>query len=294
MGETFSCKIDVGLKDKLLADLQDQGFEISNPPYTVFAAKKGKINCTLYTSGSLVVQGKDKKDFIEFYLEPEILKNFSFTNPEIFLKDHIGVDEAGKGDFFGPLVIAGAFGNEKEIRELIKLGIKDSKLLTDVSVIKKAALIKNICPFDIIILKPSTYNELYEKFKNLNSLLAWGHATVIENLIKKTNCKYAISDQFASSKSLLENMLKKKHVEIELEQKHRAEEDVVVAAASILARAAFLDSLEKLSQEVGEKLPKGASNPNIVKIAEKLVAIHGRDILRTISKQHFKTTDQVG
>src|ERR1700730_9538190 len=108
---TFTAKIDLKLADKIKNDLIEQGFEISRPPYTVFAAKKTGISCTLYESGSLTVQGKEMQHFIEFYLEPEILQEFQFSHPEAHLDTtpHIGMDEAGKGDFFGPLCVAAVF-----------------------------------------------------------------------------------------------------------------------------------------------------------------------------------------
>ena len=108
----FTAKIDPGLSNKIEKDLIEQGFEISRPPHTLFSAKKEGISCTLYQSGSLTVQGKDKGAFIEFYLEPEVLKTFQFSHPEahLDLRAHIGLDEAGKGDFFGPLCIGAVFG----------------------------------------------------------------------------------------------------------------------------------------------------------------------------------------
>src|SRR5690606_29375569 len=126
------------------------------------------------------------------------------------------------------------------------------------------------------------YNELYMQFRNLNSLLAWGHATVIENLAAKTQSPRAIIDQFAA-KHVVENALKRKKIQIELAQQHRAESDVVVAAASILARSAFLEGLNNLGEPLGVKLPKGASKMTI-EIAKEIVQKHGLAALEDICK----------
>jgi ribonuclease HIII len=289
----LSTKIDPKLADKLKHDLTEQGFSFTKPVNTIFSAKKKGIVCTLYESGSLLVQGKEKEEFIEFYLEPEILKEFSYTNPQINVDftDRIGVDEAGKGDFFGPLVIAGVFADKQAIEKLIDLGIKDSKKVTDKSATKLAAEIKKHAKYSIIRLFPQKYNELYSQFNNLNSLLAWGHATVITNLQEKTGAKNAIIDQFAN-KRVVEDAIKRKKIDINLTQRFKGEEDIVVAAASILARDGFLDGMQLLSDDIDETLPKGAAN-HIIGIGKKILAKHGKAIFEKIAKLHFKTYTQI-
>ena len=288
----FSKKIDLKLKEKMLQDLQQQGFEMTYPEYTIFQAKKKNLTCTLYESGSLVVQGKNMDEFIKFYLEPEIIKSFEYSYPEEHtdMTPRIGVDEAGKGDFFGPLCIAGIYCDKTHIKKLIELKVKDSKRFSENSITNIAKVLKTF-PHVVIRLYPEKYNSLYSQFKNLNYLLGWAHATVIDDLKKKTHCQKAIIDQFAS-KHIVETALKKKQAEIDLTQRHRGEEDIVVAAASILARDSFLQGLEKLSSEVSFLLPKGASS--IVKeAARKLVDQKGKEILPKVSKTHFKTTNEV-
>lgn len=290
---TFVATIDLSLGPKLEEDLKNQGFEFSTPPYTVFSAQKKGVSCTLYTSGKLTVQGKDKDDFIAYYLEPEILQSLSYTYPEIGvdITAHIGVDEAGKGDFFGPLCIGAVQADEAGIKKLLDLGVKDSKRMSDKTVVELAKKIKQTTPYTTIRLLPKKYNELYASFRNLNRLLAWGHATAIAELVEKTGCSQVLIDQF-TSEPLVENILKKKNIETHLTQRPRAEEDPVVAAASILARASFLDGLELLSQQVGSPLPKGASD-KVIKAAKLLVGQKGREVLGEVAKLHFKTTDEV-
>lgn len=290
---SFVTKIDLALAGKLKEDLLDQGFELSTPPYTLFSAKKQGVSCTLYTSGKLMVQGKGKEEFIAFYLEPEILKNLSFTHPhaELDLTPRIGIDEAGKGDFFGPLCIAGVYADAAGVEKLRELGVRDSKTMQDKVIIALASRIRSNFPHSIIRINPLKYNELYEKFKNLNHLLAWGHATAIEELVQNTGCRKVIIDQFASE-HVVENALKRKALEVELTQRHRGEEDLVVAAASILARAAFVDGIDQLGKMIETTLPKGASSI-VVKAGKKIVAQHGQDILKKLGKLHFKTLNDI-
>ena len=285
----FITEIDTTLVPKLKKDLEDQGFELSKPTYTVFQAKKQGVSCTLYESGKLMVQGKGKDDFISYYLEPEILGNLSYTYPETTLNatPHIGVDEAGKGDVFGPLCIAALYADETMITKLIKMGIRDSKRLTDTTIIKLADQIKKECPYSIIQIFPKRYNELYDQFKNLNQLLAWGHATAIEEIIKKTDCRTVIIDQFAQD-HVVENALRRKSLQIELTQRHRGEEDIVVAGASILARTAFVQGIEKLSSQFNLILPKGASSL-VIKAGQQFVRSYGEAPLNEVAKLHFKT-----
>jgi ribonuclease HIII len=290
---TFVATIDLGLAEKLKSDLQDQGFTLTKPPYTLFSAQKTGVSCTLYTSGKLTVQGNQKEDFIAFYLEPEILQSLAYTHPEvgIDLTPHIGVDEAGKGDFFGPLCIAGVQAGEESIKKLMKLGVKDSKQLGDKAIMSVASKVRAEFPHSVIRIFPERYNEMYGSFKNLNRLLAWGHATVIEELAEKTGCKTALIDQF-SSEDLVGSALKKKQLEIALTQKTKAEADPVVAAASILARAAFVSGIETLSKEVGFELPKGAS-AQVVAAGRKLMSKVGGDAFGKFAKLHFKTYQEV-
>jgi ribonuclease HIII len=204
----------------------------------------------------------------------------------------IGMDESGKGDYFGPLVIGAVYVNEQTEPQLTALGVRDSKRLTDNRILTIAEEIKSICPYSVVPIGPKRYNELYEEIHNLNKLLAWGHARSLENLLDKVSCDLAVADQFGDESFLL-NALMKKGRQIKLEQRPRAEEDIAVAAASILARARFVQQLGQLSERIGKTLPKGASDPAIVTIGREIVARHGREILAEIAKLHFKTTEMI-
>jgi ribonuclease HIII len=289
----FVAQIDIALAAKMRTDLEQKDFSITVPAYTVFSAKSKDVTCTLYLSGKLVVQGKGMMPFIEFYLEPEVLHSFQHSRAELLIDTtpRIGMDESGKGDFFGPLCIAGVFASGPQVQSLLKLGVCDSKALNDATVSKLAPQIEALCPHYSMQILPTRYNTLYSSFGNLNHLLAWGHATVIEHLVTETGCRTVTVDQFAYEHVML-NALKRKQVAVDLTQRHRAEEDVVVAAASILARHSFLKGLQHLSQEYSITLPKGASSA-VIAAGKQLVAKHGREALKHVAKMHFKTVDTI-
>ncbi|KPU46226.1 ribonuclease HIII [Oxobacter pfennigii] len=203
----------------------------------------------------------------------------------------IGTDESGKGDYFGPLVIAGVYVNEENARKLKAMGADDSKRLTDKQIAKLAESIKKVCPYSVVVIGNEKYNELYEKIKNLNKLLAWGHARVIENVLSKVDCKYVLSDQFGDE-NLIKNALMEKGKTITLFQRPRAEENTAVAAASILARDEFVSRIKQLEEAFQMEFPKGASAMT-VEAARKFVETYEREKLSLVSKLHFKTTGQI-
>ncbi|MBI3211275.1 MAG: ribonuclease HIII [Simkania negevensis] len=289
----FVTQINLVKLSKLKQDLTEQGFLFSIPEHTIFQAKKDGLSCTLYKSGKMTVQGKGKDEFITNYLEPEILENLSYSYPEAHVDKttRIGVDEAGKGDIFGPLCICALYADPPLISALIKMGVKDSKKMSDLFILKLANQIKKTHPHALVQINPAKYNKLYESFGNLNQLLAWGHATAIEELAKRTHCFEVIIDQFANE-TVVEKALAQKKLSIHLTQRHRGEEDVVVAAASILARASFVEGLEKLSASYSQKFPKGATH-HIEENLEKFIAMQGKEHLHEVAKLHFKTVQQV-
>ena len=208
---------------------------------------------------------------------------------------HIGTDEAGKGDYFGPLVVAAAYADEIALGRLPQAGVKDSKRISSAArlwELEKA--VKQICPaFEVVVISPGRYNELIGEMKNLNRLLAWGHARAIENVLGKPaagGCRLAVADQFGDERFLRDSLMQRGR-KIELVQQVRAEEDPAVAAASTLARAAFIRALERLSAEAGIELPRGATH--VVQAGREVYRKGGEELLRRVAKVHFKTTKQV-
>ena len=200
--------------------------------------------------------------------------------------NRIGIDESGKGDYFGPLVIAAVFVTPALEQDLALMQVRDSKKISDGRILELAPDIRLLCPHSLVAIGPQRYNELYAKIKNLNRLLAWGHARALENLLQQVECDLAIADQFGDERLIL-NALQEKGKQIRLVQRTKAESDLAVAAASILARAEFLQRLDRLSQELNTTLPA-------VELAGRMVVKkYGRDRLGTVAKLHFKTTKQV-
>ncbi|MHB1687944.1 MAG: ribonuclease HIII [Ignavibacteriaceae bacterium] len=212
-----------------------------------------------------------------------------FTEP----KSYIGTDESGKGDYFGPLVIAGVFADEKNIKLLKAIGVKDSKELSGKSIKLIANEIKKTVQdnFEIILITPKKYNELYSKIKNVNKILGWGHAKVLENLLLRCEAKEAISDKFGDE-SLIRNSLQEKGKNILLHQFTKAEKYTAVAAASILAREKLVEWFDAQNKVLKIALPKGASNA-VNEAAIQIRKLYGAEKLNELVKLHFKTTAKV-
>jgi ribonuclease HIII len=297
---SYTGKLTDDQASALQAALRARHWKFREVPYARFAAESEKVNVVFYESGKLVVQGKGTREFIEFLLEPEILKQArlgyeTVLNPDLLLP-RIGVDESGKGDFFGPLCIAGVYINETVVKAWQNAGIRDSKnISSDKKIGELAEKIRKTpgCVVNTVTIGNEAYNRLYARMKSVNTILAWGHARVIENLMALRHQMNpvpvkAISDQFASSKDVVAKALMSLGREIELVQKHRAEEDLAVAAASILARDGFVKGLVKLEKQFNVELPKGAST-FVDEAAKKFVVEQGADNLPKIAKVHFRT-----
>jgi ribonuclease HIII len=285
---------------KLRALLQDLAFDFAPKPYTLFFAQKNKLSVAVYEKGpKVLLQGKGIEDFVQFQLEPKILEEAKLGyeevhSPEMF-EPHFGIDESGKGDFFGPLVIAGVYVDAAIARKFLEAGIQDSKRIgSDARIRALAKIIRTTAgvALDTVVIGPERYNDLYEKFGNLNSLLGWGHARVIENLLaKKPECPRALSDKFADAR-VIQGALLKHGQKIRLEQRTKAESDFAVGAASILAREAFIDWLERRGKAIGTKLGRGVSE-QVKDSARRLVESEGPEALRKVAKVHFRTAHEI-
>src|SRR5213080_1245550 len=259
---SYTHPLSLGEVTKLRALLEKLGFEFSPKEYTLPFAQKNKLSVAVYEKGpKLLVQGRDVEEFVQFELEPKVLGEAKLGYEEVHLPEmfepHFGVDESGKGDFFGPLVISGVYVDSGIARKLLDAGVQDSKRIGSDARIRALAQVIRKTPgglVETVLIGPRRYNELYEKFGNLNNLLGWGHARVIENLLeRKPDCPRALSDKFADA-SVIEKALLKRGRAIRLEQRTKAESDLAVAAASILAREAFIDWLEHRGKSMGVKL----------------------------------------
>lgn len=207
-------------------------------------------------------------------------------------RPYIGCDESGKGDYFGPLVVAGvAVENLSDLERIVELGARDSKKVSDVSAKKIAAGIKKSVRTGAVALEPKRYNELYEEFGNLNRILAWAYARVIDDLAADApECKLVIVDKFGDEE-YLQTAVSAIGAKYDLYQVTGAEKYPAVAAASLVARAGFLRGMERLSAELGYNIPKGAGN--VTEAGRIIVEKFGGKKLGEVAKLHFKTTRQI-
>ncbi|MBR6470575.1 MAG: ribonuclease HIII [Victivallales bacterium] len=285
------------------AKLESSGWTFSELAYGHWKAQKEHTSVAAYHSGKVVIQGSGTQDLVLYVLEPEVLHEARLgyegvwseqENPQMF-EPHAGIDESGKGDFFGPLVIACAFTARETAQKLLEVGVKDSKMISsDQAMFAIARQIHAILQgrFCIITISPATLNQLYGKIGNLNRILAWGHARALENLLEKApDCPRAISDQFGQG-NLVHRALMERGSKIMLDEHPKAEADIAVAAASILAREKYVQEMKKLSSEAGLLLPKGAG-PKVTETAKEFLKLHPRTELTNYAKTFFKTMDSL-
>ena len=283
--------------------LDKSGWNFSDLPYGHWKAQKEHTSVSAYHSGKVVIQGGGTQDLVLYVLEPEVLHEAKLgyesvmaeqENPQMF-EPHAGIDESGKGDFFGPLVVACAYTDHDTAQKLLEVGVKDSKLIgTDQAMFAVARQIHAILRdrFSLITIGPAKLNQLYGTFDNLNRILAWGHARALENLLEKCpDCPRAISDQFGQG-NLVHRALMERGQKIALDEHPKAEADIAVAAASILARERYVQEMQRLSTATGLLLPKGAG-PKVVETAKEFLKLHPKGELANFAKTFFKTMESL-
>jgi len=292
---SYTRKLESSQVTELKKILQDSNFRFSTPPHAHFGAAKENVNLTVYRSGKLLVQGKGTRDFVEFILEPRLLKEFRLGYDDVleeFAGERIGVDESGKGDYFGPLVVGGVYLDEEGEKKLKALKVRDSKKMSVRRIKEIRKIIRRDFIYSVVAIGPERYNQLYVTMENLNRILAWGHARVIENILSKVSCSRAVLDRFGRKEIVLKALMKKGR-NIEVDQQFRGEEDLAVAAASVLARGEYIIRLKKISDEFGVELPRGNSKKPVLKAARAVIEKWGVESLVRVAKVHFKTTKEI-
>ncbi len=340
----FTFELDEGQQERLLALLAVGNYRPKQVPYSLAAVEGDGFNCALYQKEKhgrrkLCVQGSQAQDFVEFFLEPNGVVPVTMGGAGFVAADlpgmpvvastgagapmpHGGSDESGKGDYFGPLVVACCYVDEELAEKLRNLkvewydardvkhvddgGVRDCKLITNnVVLMRMGQMIRSMLGpdrFSVVKIGPAAYNRLYAKIKNINRLLAWAHGTCIEDLLEKqTACPRIVVDQFAPTETVIKRALKTRGKKVVVEQRHKAESySIAVAAASVVAREYFLRALCDMADEVepgtSSKLgvvPLGSSDPRVRELAEKMVRREGPVWLMNHCKAHFQTTDKV-
>ena len=292
-------------------------------PYSLWSIEGDHFNATLYAKEKhgrrkLCVQGSKAEDFVLFVLEPNVLGAATLGYENVLdpekLAPHGGSDESGKGDYFGPLVVCCAYVDEAVAAAIdgftyftrndqrVKLEVKDCKQMSDAQVLEAGRQLRALLGpngYAVVKLGPAAYNRLYAKMKNINRMLAWAHGTAIEELLeKKPGVGRVVVDQFAPTEATIRRALKTRGRAATIEQRHKAESDLAVAVASVIARELFLRAIQDMTQEVfgagsGQKVPAGSSDPRVRELAEEMVRKNGPVWLMNHCKAHFQTTDKV-
>ena len=313
---SFTYELTEDQQELLLGIMVNGNFRRREVPYSLYSIEGDHFNATLYEKQKhgkrkLCVQGSKAEDFVLFQLEPLVLGAATLgyekeLSPELFAP-HAGSDESGKGDYFGPLVVCCAYTDEALSDEMVKLGVRDCKQMSDKSVLTVGAKIRALLGpsgYAVVKLGPAAYNRLYAKIRNINRMLAWAHGTAIEELLtKRQGCGRVVVDQFAPTEATIRRALKERGKKAVVEQRHKAESDIAVAAASVIARELFLRSMADMTTEVfgpppadgsaAPKVPAGSSDPRVAGLAAEMVRKNGATWLMNHCKVHFKTTDKV-
>lgn len=310
---TFTYELTNDQQELLLGVMLGGNYRRREVPYSLWSIEGDRFNATLYEKEKhgkrkLCIQGSGAEDFVLFVLEPRVLGAATLgyetiLNPEL-VAPHAGSDESGKGDYFGPLVVCCAYTDEALSEKMQEMGVKDCKQMSDKSVLMTGAKLRALLGptgYAVVKLGPAAYNRLYAKIKNINRMLAWAHGTAIEELLEKRQaCPRVVVDQFAPTEATILRALKTRGKAVKVEQRHKAESDIAVAAASVIAREIFLRDIAKMSDEVfgppaedRPNVPAGSSDPRVRELAEEMVRKNGPVWLMNHAKAHFQTTDKV-
>lgn len=291
---TYTLKIDPGEAPRLRRRFEENLFDFVEAPHAFWQAKGVGCVATFYRSGKLLLQGTEA-DAWRHLVGEDVPDTRPYAralakHPSPAPDEWIGTDESGKGDYFGPLVVAGVSLPRSALEVLATLGVEDSKTIGDERMPRMVEAIRALGQTEVLVISPAKYNELYAKVGNLNRLLAWAHGKVIENLLERGAATWVLVDKFVDD-AVFRRSLGEKGRAVKLDLRTKAEEDPAVAAASILARSAYVRGLATLGKRFGLTLPAGAGAP-VLRAGNELVTRHGRDALVEVAKLHFATTQQ--
>ena len=323
MASSYTYELTNDQQEILLGIMVNGNYRRREVPYSLWSIEGDHFNATLYAKEKhgrrkLCVQGSKAEDFVLFVLEPNVLGAATLGYENVLdpekLAPHGGSDESGKGDYFGPLVVCCAYVDEAVAAAIdgftyftrndqrVKLEVKDCKQMSDAQVLEAGRQLRALLGpngYAVVKLGPAAYNRLYAKMKNINRMLAWAHGTAIEELLeKKPGVGRVVVDQFAPTEATIRRALKTRGRAATIEQRHKAESDLAVAVASVIARELFLRAIQDMTQEVfgacsGQKVPAGSSDPRVRELAEEMVRKNGPVWLMNHCKAHFQTTDKV-
>ncbi|WKZ31382.1 MAG: ribonuclease HIII [Candidatus Dojkabacteria bacterium] len=273
--------------------IQDQGLqpETTKSEYETHRYRGMGVTAIIYSSGKILLQGKDVTQFANRLNDGAISENSPYT-------PHIGADEVGKGDYFGPLVVAAAYIPAENIQALKEITVSDSKKLSDERILNDFPKLAELCKYSSKVVKPLEYAENINSTGNINIMLSDVHMQNVNQLMLELadegiECDTVVIDQFSTRKDRLETAGKKflRSENVKIVQFHKGESDIAVAAASMIARAVFLSEWEVMEKEYEFEFPKGSSN--VIEAARRFVLMYGEDKLREVAKVSFSITAKV-
>lgn len=296
MAATFTLPMPSAEAPAVRAFFVEHGFELQEQPHAFWQARGPGCIATFYRSGKLLLQGKEAEvyrgllgdvsaDALPYHAALKL-------HPKPLPVEWVGTDETGKGDYFGPLVVGGAVVKRDQLELLATLGVGDSKSIANSRIGDLARQVEAACVTRVMVLKPAKYNALHASFGNINKLMAWCHGKIIEELLEATSADFVLVDRFAKDETM-KRALGERGKAARFAQRPKAESDPAVAAASIVARAAYLRTLNAIGRPYGMKLPGGAGAP-VLTAGRQFIEQHGRAQLGEVAKLHFSTTQQIG
>ena len=307
---TVVFKVNNDTKEKMIAYYQDK-LRIKIPPYAIFQAEEAGTIITLYESNKAMFQGSNAKedslmwqeinkgnnDVYEIISEDIEEKEKKEKKKEITLPleiNSIGSDEVGTGDYFGPIVVTASYVNKENIELLHNLGVRDSKKLLDEQILKIVPQFINVIPHQTIILNNLDYNKYHSTDMNMNKMKAILHNKVLYELVSKNyDTDYVVVDQFCESNKYYEYIDKVKNKVTNITFLTKAEDKVLsVACSSLISRYIFIKEINKIGDELGMFIPKGA-NDIVDDVAIKIVKKYGKDKLKEIAKLNFSNTNRI-
>lgn len=304
---TIVFKVNENVK-RMMIDYYKERMDVKTPPYAIFQVKDFDCVTTLYESGKVMFQGIGADIEASFWIEQERILNHNIIDingdkkkdkkeeKKIFINESsIGSDEVGTGDYFGPIVVTATYVSKENIAFLTDLGVRDSKKLTDEKIMQIAPDIIKKIPYSSTILSNNEYNDFRTNINNMNKIKAILHNKCLVNLLKQDDIKPSkiVIDQFEPPKAFYSHIASAKEKITNVLFLTKAEDQCLsVAAASIISRYIFLKEIKKLEDELKISIPLGASTL-VDEVGQKLVELHGKDILNKIAKLNFKNTDKI-
>lgn len=288
MNNTITLKLKSIQEEQLFKTFSE--FQTTPPQYAKWQLKPENCVITCYTSGKTVFQGKDANVYAAAFMEVQDEISTPTTTSRY---PQAGSDEVGTGDYFGPVCVCASYVTKDDVNFLVKLGVRDSKQMSDADMLKIGPLLMERIPHSLLIVPPQKYNQVHES-NNLNAIKAKLHNQAYINLAKKIELpSFKIIDQFTPETSYyryLKNepqIIRGIHFETKAEDKYLS-----VAVGSIISRYGFLKTWEEMEQKYNMTLPKG-SGDKVDVVAQEFVERYGFDRLGEVAKLHFKNTEKI-